>query len=164
MSSWTAKFEAFHLLLKLKRNIKTDSAGLTVVYDDHFLLGCESAASASFDKASAHNSEDDLQKYKGYICLTAQLISSFYWNYCKRKKKNCWRFCANAKVTGNNCGILECAFLIEINKQKPGGYGDVMERQYCLKQIGFLVLSVCVCERGLWWRSGLYCVTVSFGL
>lgn len=59
MSSWTAKFEAFHLH-KLKRNNKTDSAGLTVVSDNHFLLGCEPAMFSSFDKTLAHDFEDNL--------------------------------------------------------------------------------------------------------
>lgn len=39
-------------------------------------------------------------------------------------------------------GIGMC-LLIEINKQKLGGYSDVTRRQSCSKQTGFMVLSMC---------------------
>lgn len=40
-------------------------------------------------------------------------------------------------------GIGMC-LLIEINAKKPGGYSDVMRRQSCSMQTGFMVLSMCV--------------------
>ncbi len=107
MSSWTAKFEAFHLY-KLKRNNKTDSAGSTVVYDNHFLLGCEPATSASYDKTLAHNFENNLYKYKGCIDLTTLLV--FFFVLKLSKSQNNWQIRANAKVTWNNGGILKRAF------------------------------------------------------